>query len=224
LETAVEAVRIDETRRQVQPRLHLLPRFRQILHRPLGWPLWVDAQSFDLADHIRVFPLPASAGETQLLEACEELRRRRLDPMRPLWEMWLLPGLAVRRVGLYLRMHHAIADGVAGLRPSGRCSTLPPMRPCRRRRRGRRRRCPRRVNSCATTCSGVRGDSMAPFRAWHCSVRTLRHARSAWPAWRELFAEERAPRTSLNHPIGGHRSLALIRSRLDLAKQIAHAH
>jgi hypothetical protein len=56
------------------------------------------------------------------------------------------------------------------------------------------------------------------------SVSTLRHARSAWPAWRELFAEERAPRTSLNHPIGGHRSLALIRSRLDLAKQIAHAH
>src|SRR5829696_2515150 len=132
-------VRIDEVRRQVEPRLHLLPRFRQILHRPprgLGWPLWVDAQSFDLADHIRVFPLPASAGETQLLEACEELRRRRLDPTRPLWEMWLLPGLAQRRVGLYLRMHHAIADGVAGLRPSGRCSTLPPMRPCRRRRRG----------------------------------------------------------------------------------------
>jgi diacylglycerol O-acyltransferase len=29
-------VRIDEVRRQVEPRLHLLPRFRQILYRPLG--------------------------------------------------------------------------------------------------------------------------------------------------------------------------------------------
>jgi len=35
-------VRIYEIRRQVQPRLHLLASFRQILYRPLrglGWPL-----------------------------------------------------------------------------------------------------------------------------------------------------------------------------------------
>ena len=38
-----------------------VPRFRQLLYRPprgLGWPLWADAASFELADHIRVFPLP----------------------------------------------------------------------------------------------------------------------------------------------------------------------
>jgi Wax ester synthase/diacylglycerol acyltransferase catalytic domain len=55
-------------------------------------------------------------------------------------------------------------------------------------------------------------------------VSTLRQAQSAWPAWRELWAEERAPRTSLNRQVGGHRTLALIRSRLGLAKRIAHAH
>ena len=43
-------------------------------------------------------------------------------------------------------------------------------------------------------------------------------------AWREVFAEERAPRTSLNRPVGADRKLALVRSGLDLAKQIAHAH
>ena len=54
--------------------------------------------------------------------------------------------------------------------------------------------------------------------------RTIRSARETWPAWREVLAEEPAPRTSLNRPVGTARRLALIRSRLDLVKQIAHAH
>src|SRR5512132_3084225 len=54
-------VQVDEVRRQLQARLHLVPRFRQLLHRPrfgLGWPLWVDAPAFDIADHVRVHRLP----------------------------------------------------------------------------------------------------------------------------------------------------------------------
>jgi hypothetical protein len=115
-------IQIEAVRRRVGPRLHLVPRFRQVLYRPsfgLGWPVWVDAQCFDVADHVRVFPLPPSAGEAELLAACEQLRRRRLDPARPLWQLWLLPGLPQQRVGLFMRMHHAIADGVAGVAALG---------------------------------------------------------------------------------------------------------
>ena len=93
-------VRIDAVRRRIASKLHLVPRFRQRLYRPrrgLGWPLWVDSASFDVADHVRVHPLPAPADEAQLLLAYEQLARRRLDPTRPLWEMWLLP--ACRRDG-----------------------------------------------------------------------------------------------------------------------------
>jgi diacylglycerol O-acyltransferase / wax synthase len=43
------------------------------------------------------------------------LRRRRLDRVRPLWEMWFLTGLPDRRVGLFVRMHHAMGDGMAGV-------------------------------------------------------------------------------------------------------------
>src|SRR6266498_5157351 len=78
-------VRIEAVRRQLESRLHLVPRFRQRLYRPrrgLGWPLWVDAPSFDLADHVRVHPLAASGDQAQLLQACEQLARRRLDPAR----------------------------------------------------------------------------------------------------------------------------------------------
>jgi WS/DGAT/MGAT family acyltransferase len=52
----------------------------------------------------------------------------------------------------------------------------------------------------------------------------LQSARRTLPVWREVFTEQRAPRTSLNRPIGQDRKLALIRSHLDLAKNIAHAH
>ena len=119
-------VRIEAVRQQLEPRLHLVPRFRQLLYRPrlgLGWPLWVDAPSFDLADHVRVHELAAPGDEASLLQACQELARRRLDPARPLWELWLLPGLPDRRVGAFLRLHHASPTGPPRWPPSGRCWT-----------------------------------------------------------------------------------------------------
>src|SRR5215813_13929828 len=79
-------VRIEAVRDQLEPRLHLVPRFRQLLYRPplgLGWPLWVDAPTFDLTDHIRVHPVAAPGDQAQLLAACQDLAARPLDPARP---------------------------------------------------------------------------------------------------------------------------------------------
>jgi diacylglycerol O-acyltransferase / wax synthase len=219
-------VRIDELRRHIEPRLALVPRFRQLLYRPrrgLGWPLWVDAPSFNLADHVRVHPLAAPGGQAQLLAACAQLRRRRLDPSRPLWQAWLLPGLPEGRVGLYLRVHHVMGDGMSGVAAFGALLDLtaevatpvaPPWTPApiptagqllhdnlRRRRQGLQR-----------VWSGLAHPG-----------RTLRRARRASPAWREVLAE-RAPHTSLNRPIRADRRLAIVRSRLAVAKQVAHAH
>jgi hypothetical protein len=112
------AFRIDALREAVACRLHLVPRFRQLLYVPprrLGGPLWVDAPAIDLADHVAIFPVPAPGDEAQLLLAVEQLRRRRLNRSRPLWEMWFLTGLPEHRVGLFMRMHHAMADGMAAL-------------------------------------------------------------------------------------------------------------
>jgi diacylglycerol O-acyltransferase / wax synthase len=220
-------VRIEAVRRRIEPRLHLVPRFRQRLYRPrrgLGWPLWVDSASFDLADHVRVLPLPAPGDEAQLLLACEELARRRLDPARPLWEMWLLPGLPQGRVGLFVKLHHAIADGVAGVAAFGALLDLaadaagpvvPPWTPAPAPTAGEllQDNVRRRVQELDRALSSLAHPA-----------GMLRRARAAWPAWREFFAEQRAPRTSLNRPIGADRRLALIGSRLDLVKQIAHAH
>jgi hypothetical protein len=75
----------------------------------------VDAPAFDLADHVRVVPLPDPGDEAALLLATEQLRLRRLDRSRPLWEMCFLPGLPENRVGMFVKMHHAIADGISGV-------------------------------------------------------------------------------------------------------------
>jgi WS/DGAT/MGAT family acyltransferase len=219
--------RIEAVRRAIEPKLHLVPRFRQLVYRPplgLGWPLWVDAPSFNLADHVRVFPLPAEADQAQLLLACEQLRRRRLDPSRPRWEAWFLPGLAHGRVGLFVRLHHAMADGVAGVAAFGGLFDLaaeppapaaPPWTPAPvpSARELLADNMHRRVHELDRALSSLADPA-----------GTLRRARRAWPAWREALTEKRVSRTSLNRPIGPDRTLALVRSRLDLARTIAHAH
>ena len=104
-------VLIETAREHIGRRLHLVPRFCQLLCSPsvgLGWPLWVDAPSVDVTEHVGVFPVAPPGGDTEVLCACETLRRRPLRRSRPLWEMWFLPGLPDGRVGLFMKVHHAI--------------------------------------------------------------------------------------------------------------------
>lgn len=220
-------LRIEEVRRKLEPKLHPIPRFRQLLLRPrlgFGWPLWIDAPSFDIAHHVRVKELEAPGDEARLLEACAAIARRRLDPARPLWELWLLPGLSEHRVGVYFRLHHAFADGAAALVAFGALldvtadapSPIAPAwapRPIPTADELLRDNIHRRVEQLGRGWSGLIDPG-----------RTFRNARLAWPAWREVLAERPAPRTSLNRPVAAGRRLRIVRSSLDLAKHVAHAH
>jgi diacylglycerol O-acyltransferase len=218
---------IESAREHVGQRLHLLPHFRQLLYQPrpgLGWPGWVDAPSIDLAEHVREFPLAVPADEAQLLLACEELRRRRLDRSRPLWDMWFLTGLPDDRIGLFVRLHHAIADGVSGIAALGaffdmdskpREVSAPSWTPAPMP--STRELFEDNVSRHAQGIGRVLGKLARP-------ADVVRSARRGWPAVREAFAEERAPRTSLNAcAIGWHRRFTLVRSDIDVVKRIAHA-
>jgi diacylglycerol O-acyltransferase / wax synthase len=218
---------IEPIRDQIERRLHLVPRFRQLLYMPpkgLGWPLWVDAPSVDLTEHVGVFPLGPQADERLLLAACEELFQRRLDRSRPLWHLWLLPGLPDGRIGLFMKLHHAIADGIAGVAAFGAFLDLdddvppavaPPWTPAP---------IPSTRELFADNLRRrVQALDRAISRLAH-PIDVARQARGGWPAVREAVAEQRAPRTSLNRPIGSQRRLAVIRGDLDLVKEIAHAH
>jgi hypothetical protein len=78
-------------------RLPLVPVLRRkLLNVPLGLdqPYWVDDPDFDIEYHIREIALPRPGSEAQLTEQVSRLHARPLDRSRPLWEIYLITGLA----------------------------------------------------------------------------------------------------------------------------------
>jgi diacylglycerol O-acyltransferase len=99
-------------------RVHFVPRYRQRLaHPPLrtGRPVWVDDPSFRLTYHVRRTALPPPGSEEQLLRLVARVMSQRLDRAKPLWELWVVEGLAGDAFGLLSKNHHALVDGVGGV-------------------------------------------------------------------------------------------------------------
>ncbi len=219
--------RIEAVRDAVDARLHLVPRYRQCIRTPrrgLGGPYWVDAPTFDVGDHVGVVQLAAPADEAELLRATERLRRRRLDPSRPLWELWFLTGLSDGRVGLFVRMHHAIADGRAALTMVAAFLDLDPAAPAPPALGWTPADAPA---SAALLADNVRRHLRSLIVVTSTLLRprsTLRRLRAAWPGTRELLAEPPGSKTSLDRRVGPDRNLALIRTSLHDVKRIARAH
>ena len=63
---------------------------------PLGLdqPYWIDDPDFDIEYHIRELALPRPGSDAQLNEQVSRLHARPLDRSRPLWEIYLITGLA----------------------------------------------------------------------------------------------------------------------------------
>src|SRR4029077_6108194 len=89
---------------------------RKLLNVPLGLdqPYWIDDPDFDIEYHIREIALPRPGSDAQLTEQVARLHARPLDRSRPLWEIYLITGLARRRAAVYTKIHHAAIDGVSG--------------------------------------------------------------------------------------------------------------
>ena len=102
----------------VEERIHLLPLLRRrLVEVPLGHdhPWWIEDPDFDLEFHIRVLALPAPGTEEQLAEQVARLAARPLDRARPLWEMYVIEGIAGGKVGLMNKVHHCTIDGAQGV-------------------------------------------------------------------------------------------------------------
>jgi len=98
-------------------RLPRVPRYRQKLRAVplrLGRPVWVDDPRFDLRYHVRRTALPEPAGDEQLAGLMARVMSQRLDRDHPLWEYWVVEGLARDRWALISKVHHCMVDGIAG--------------------------------------------------------------------------------------------------------------
>lgn len=99
-------------------KLHRIPRYRQRVRTvplELGRPVWVDDPHFNLAYHVRHTALPQPGDDLALRRLMARLMGQELDRERPLWELWLVEGLADDRWALISKVHHCMVDGVSGV-------------------------------------------------------------------------------------------------------------
>jgi diacylglycerol O-acyltransferase / wax synthase len=115
--TAPEPWTFESMRRTYEQKLHLAPPFRRrLVEIPLGihHPIWIEDPHFDLDQHLFHIGCPAPGGHRELAAVAAKLMARPLDRSRPLWEAWVIDGLADGQIAVMTKVHHACIDGVSG--------------------------------------------------------------------------------------------------------------
>src|SRR4051812_5792007 len=98
-------------------KLPVVPRYRQRVREvplQLGRPVWVDDAHFQILYHVRHTAVPGPGSDEQLRNLAGRVLGQRLDMAKPLWELWLVEGLAEGRWAIISKVHHCMVDGVAG--------------------------------------------------------------------------------------------------------------
>lgn len=116
LEPGTGPLELDALRAAVAQRLPREPRATQRVDTSGPEPRWVDATDFDICDHVRRWPNPACVSQADLWRAVSGLMSEHLDRERPLWTFDVIGPLGDGREAIAARIHHAMADGIAGVR------------------------------------------------------------------------------------------------------------
>nr|WP_320668761.1 wax ester/triacylglycerol synthase family O-acyltransferase [Patulibacter sp. DM4] len=248
--TASGRLTLADVRRVFRERLHLLPPLRWRLVRApldLDYPYWHDDPAFDLEFHVRELQLPRPGTMDQLADQVARIIGRPLDRSRPLWEVYLIDGLADGNVALLTKVHHALVDGMSGaeilgilfdLEPEGR-TVAPDPEHGPDRRAGTLELVARGVGSLPR--QALRLARGVPATLQHIdTLPTLRHvpgarlvARVGEQAHRAATRNRdgrmlerpraRAPRTSFNGRITPHRRVAFASLSLPEIKAVKNA-
>jgi WS/DGAT/MGAT family acyltransferase len=221
----------------VRARLPLVPRYRQrVLEVPghLANPVWVDDPDFDVSYHVRRSALPRPGTEEQLLDLVARLTARPLDHRRPLWEMYLVEGLAGDRTAVVTKTHPALVDGLSAIDIGQVILDLSPDGaevPSPEAVEWRPRRPPgsvalvweavedylQRPSAVVETARTAAGDVRATAARWAGVAGGLLAAAAR-------TAVRPAPVSPLNAPIGRQRRFAVARASLDDVKAVRKAH
>jgi diacylglycerol O-acyltransferase len=202
-------------------RITSVPELRRRLYKPPflgGRPVWVDDGTFDIRDHVREVSVGPPGGEAELLAVTARLLESLLDRRRPLWELWFLTGLDGGRVAVLLKLHHALADGMAAVAIVGTSLFEPapddpdPAPPDWT---------PQAVPGYPRLVADNVGGRLAALGH---GVRALRHAPATIAAaWGMIVSSEKAPQSSINRVVRAGRRVRFTRLDLTTVKQRAHA-
>lgn len=217
-------LRLQEVRAAVEPRLARVPELRRRIRWTgfgQGRPAVVDDHDVDIGRHLTTVDL-AGLDEPKFRSWCANRTLEPLDRDHPLWRVTLAGGLASGQIGVLVVMHHALADGIAGAALAERLLdaapdttvTAQPWRPTP----------PPSPLTLAVEAVASRLAAVATaLRHLPNAPRAVRAAGREAAATRAALAE-RAPATSLDHPIRPGRQLAVIRRPLEQVRQAGHAH
>ena len=223
----------DDFAAHMESRLGLVPRYRQKLAFPrfeMGRPFWVDDPSFNLDYHVRHTALPKPGSDDQLRQLAGRIFSQRLDRSKPLWEVWLIQGLEEGRFALISKTHHALVDGVSGVDIATVLFDLGPV--------------PTQLDpgelwsphpepsDAELVAEGIKGLVRTPLSLAGRAVgalqnpgRSLEEVRGAAEGVGEIVwaGMNPAPDVPLNVPIGPHRRVRWVQSRLADFKEIKNS-
>jgi diacylglycerol O-acyltransferase len=217
----------DRLRDELALRIAAIPEFRAKLadsQLNLDYPVWVEDDAFDLGTHLHRIALPSPGGRRELAEVCGHIASVPLDRSRPLWEMWVIEGVADTdpRAGGVLavmtKVHHAAVDGVTGANLLSQLCTVEPEEPPPEPVEG-----PGRAGPLEIAASGLVRFAARPLQLANVMpttvatiVKTLRRARSGLT----MAAPFAGPPTRFNASITADRNVALAQVDLDDIKKI----
>jgi diacylglycerol O-acyltransferase / wax synthase len=197
----------------------------------LGHPVWVDDPDFDLDYHVRRAAVPTPGSLHELAELAAEIAGQQLDRTKPLWEVWVVEGMADDRIAIVVKMHHATVDGVAGTALLSAFFDLEPdpgpARPAPDNLEERRI-----PSSLELVTEAVLTRAMRPFELATELVRTGYRVAGVGRIRRHLARRGMlgtaalpltAPRISCNTAVTRHRTVALTQIGLDEVKRIKGA-
>ena len=109
------AIPYDEFVANIDSKLHLIPRYRQIAVAPpfnIGYHTWEWDPNFDIHRHIFRVRLEPPGGEAELEALAGRIFSPLMDRSKPLWDIHVVEGLKGGRGALIPRVHHSLADGI----------------------------------------------------------------------------------------------------------------
>ena len=220
----------DEFKQELSRRVSGIAMFNRKLKFVPGridFPVWVTDDEFDIERHVHRLAVPAPGGERELTEVAGHLAGIPLDRSRPLWEMYVIEGLATGQIAVFSKMHHASVDGVSGSNMISYLCSLeadaPPLDTGPDPSSNGHQRAPSDLELVG------RGVVATVAKPWQLAklvtptVRTVAETVSRARQGTAMAAPLTAPRTSFNGTITGHRSIAFTDISLDDIKAIKNA-
>lgn len=184
---------------------------------------WDEDTEFDLDHHFRHVALPHPGRIRELLVYISQEHSTLIDRAKPLWTCNIIEGIEGNRFAMYFKIHHAMVDGIAGMRlvekslshdPNAK-SIVPPW--CVEGRRLKRLKAPK-VSRVKKIINGIKGQFESTPRVLYELSQTITKDMGRNPDYVSSF---QAPSSILNQRVSASRRFAAQSFELNRLRHIA---